>query len=156
MAHAPSQHAHASALRPAHRLAVAAGVIVPCLVLAGWTFGVATLKNVLPGQPDMVPNTALAFILTSASLWLLRSEDATRRAHIFALLCPCPAGLAGLLTLAEYVSGLDLRIDTLLFGASLREAADASFPGRPSPPTALRFLLLGSAPPLLSSCPCRR
>jgi signal transduction histidine kinase len=148
MAHALSQHA--SALRPAHRFAVAAGVAVPCLVLAGWTFGVATLKNVLPGQPDMVPNTALAFILTSASLWLLRSEEATRRARLFARICASGAALVGLLTLAEYVSGLDLRIDTLLFGESL-SMAGASFPGRPSPHTALCFLLVGAALLLLSS-----
>ncbi|HVF43039.1 MAG TPA: sensor histidine kinase [Pyrinomonadaceae bacterium] len=150
MAHALSKHAHASGLGPAHRLAVAAGVIVPCLVLAGWTFGVATLKNVLPGQPDMVPNTALAFLLTSASLWLLRSEAAARRARLFARACACGAALVGALTLAEYLSGLDLRIDTLLFGESL-STAGASFPGRPSPHTALCFLLVGSALLLLSS-----
>jgi hypothetical protein len=105
MAHALSQHAHASALRPAQRLAVAAGLAVPCLVLAGWTFGVATLKNVLPGQPDMVPNTALAFILTSASVWLLRADVATRRARTLARACALGAAFVGALTLAEYLSG---------------------------------------------------
>src|SRR5215212_738544 len=153
MAHAPPKHAHthAPALGPAHRLAVAAGVIVPCLALAGWTFGVATLKNVLPGQPDMVPNTALAFLLTSASLWLLRSEEATRRARLFARVCACGAALVGLSTLAEYLSGLDLGTDTLLFGESLRGGAGASFPGRPSPHTSLCFLLVGASLLLLSS-----
>jgi signal transduction histidine kinase len=130
--------------------AVAEGVVVPCLALAGWTFGVATLKNVLPGQPDMVPNTALAFILTSASAWLLRSDGATARARRVARLCACGAALVGLLTLAEYASARELGIDTLLFGESLR-GAGSTFPGRPSPHTALCFLLLGAALLLIST-----
>ena len=149
MAQALSQPAPAAVSRPTHRIAIAAGVVVPCLALAGWTFGVATLKNVLPGQPDMVPNTALAFILTSISAWLLRSEGATTRARRLARLSAFGAALVGLLTLAEYLSGRDLGIDTLLFGESLR-AAGTSFPGRPSPHTAVCFLLVGFALLLLS------
>jgi signal transduction histidine kinase len=97
----------------------------------------------------MVPNTALAFILTSVSAWLLRSEGATTRARRLARLSACGAALVGLLTLAEYLSGRDLGIDTLLFGESLRTAG-ASFPGRPSPHTAVCFLLVGFALLLLS------
>src|ERR1051326_2032637 len=67
---------------PVPRLATAVGVVVPCLVLAGWALNVVTLKNVFPGQPQMVPNTALAFILASVSLWLLRTEESAGRWQI--------------------------------------------------------------------------
>jgi signal transduction histidine kinase len=132
------------------RVAAAVGVAVPCLVLAGWALDVATLKNVLPGQPRMVPNTALAFILISVSLWLLRTEESAGRWRRRARACAGAAALIGLLTLSEYLSGRDLKIDALLFGGSLSATA-ASFPGRPSPHTASGFLLAGAALLLLSA-----
>src|ERR1044071_2705681 len=127
----------------------ALGMTVSCLVLAGWALDIATLKNVLPGQPQMVPNTALGFILSSASLWLLRAEPVAARSRRAARACAGVVALMSLLTLAEYLSGRDLRIDRLLFNDSLR--GGASFPGRPSPHTALGFLLAGSALLFLSA-----
>jgi signal transduction histidine kinase len=136
------------ALRPVPQIATTLGVAVPCLVLVGWTLDIVALKNVLPGQPQMVPNTALAFILASLSLWLSRAEKPTGRAQLWARVLAGAVTLMSLLTLGEYLSGLDLRIDRLLFEDSL---TGASFPGRPSPHTALSFLLVGAALPLLSS-----
>jgi signal transduction histidine kinase len=141
-------------LGPVPQAATAVGVAVPCLVLAGWALDIVTLKNVLPGQPQMVPNTALAFILTSVSLWLLRTEESAARWRRHACACAGVVTLIGLLTLGEYLSGRDLKIDTLLFSGSLRATA-ASFPGRPSPHTALSFLLVGVALLLLSARPRR-
>ena len=144
MLRTPPQPGPVVARGPVPAVATALGVAVSCLVLAGWALDIATLKNVLPGQPQMVPNTALGFILASASLWLLRSESAPDRARRAARACAGLLALMSLLTLAEYLSGLDLRIDGLLFRGSLR-GAGASYPGRPSPHTALCFLLAGSA-----------
>lgn len=135
---------------PVPQVAAAIGIVVPCLVLAGWALDVVTLKNVLPGQPQMVPNTALAFILTSFSLWLLGTEESAARWRRHARACAVVVTVIGLLTLGEYLSGRDLKIDALLFGGSLRATA-ASFPGRPSPHTALSFLLVGIALLLLSA-----
>src|SRR5436309_3705092 len=136
-------------LGPMSQVAIVIGVVVPCLALAGWALDIKTLRNVLPGQPQMVPNTALAFILTSVSLWLLRTEESAARWRRHARACAGAVTLMGLLTLGEYLSGLDLKIDTLLFSDSLR-GAGASFPGRPSPHTALSFLLVGISLLLLS------
>jgi signal transduction histidine kinase len=140
----------AAAPSPVQRAAIALGVVVPCLVLVGWTLDIGALKNVLPGQPQMVPNTALAFILASLSLWLLRAGRFAGRSLASARACAGVVTLTSLLTLCEYLSGLDLRIDTLLFRGRL-EGGGASFPGRPSPHTALGFLLVGSALLLLST-----
>src|SRR5205085_2689774 len=128
-------------LGPMSQVAIVIGVVVPCLALAGWALDIKTLRNVLPGQPQMAPNTALAFILTSVSLWLLRTEESAARRRRHARACAGAVTLMGLLTLGEYLSGLDLKIDTLLFSDSPR-GAGASFPGRPSPHTALSFLLV--------------
>src|SRR5256714_10323157 len=136
-------------LAPVPQVAIVIGVVVPCLALAGWALDIKTLRNVLPGQPQMVPNTALAFILTSVSLWLLRTEESAMRWRRHARACAGAVTLMGLLTLGEYLSGLDLKIDTILFSDSLR-GAGASFPGRPSPHTALSFLLVGISLLLLS------
>jgi signal transduction histidine kinase len=131
-------------------LATVLGIAVSCLVLTGWALDIKTLKTVFPGQPQMVPNTALAFILSSVSLWLLRAEPAPAESRRAARACACVVALMSLLTLGEYLSGLDLKIDRLLFRESLG-GAGASYPGRPSPHTALCFLLAGSALIFLSA-----
>ena len=131
------------------QVATALGVAVSCLVLTGWALDIATFKNVLPGQPQMVPNTALAFILASASLWLLRAEPVAGRSRRAARACAGLVALMSLLTLAEYLWGLDLRIDRLLFKDSLN--GGATFPGRPSQHTSLGFLLVGFSLLLLSA-----
>ncbi|MCA1635123.1 MAG: sensor histidine kinase [Acidobacteria bacterium] len=136
--------------RPVQQVPIAFGVIVPCLVLAGWTLDIGALKSVLPGQPQMVPNTALGFIFASLSLWLLRAGQFAGRSRACARAGAGVVTLTSLLTLGEYLSGLDLKIDTLLFRGTL-QSVGASFPGRPSPHTALSFLLIGSAVLLLSS-----
>lgn len=44
--------------------------LIGCAVLAGWAFGIVVLRSVVPGLPEMVPNTALAFVLTGIALRL--------------------------------------------------------------------------------------
>jgi signal transduction histidine kinase len=145
----PPQSSPVVALGPVPEVATALGVAVSCLVLTGWALDISTLKNILPGQPQMVPNTALAFILSSVSLWLLRAEPASGSSRRAARACAGLVALMSLLTLGEYLSGFDLKIDRVLFEGSLR--GGASYPGRPSPHTALCFLLVGSALLFLSA-----
>jgi signal transduction histidine kinase len=130
--------------------AIALGILVPCLVLLDWAADAAMLRNVLPGQPQMVPNTALAFILASISLWLLRDEDTALWARRGARASACVVVGVSLLTLGEYLWAVDLKIDLLAFQDKFR-GSSSSFPGRPSPHTAFSFLLVGSALLLLST-----
>jgi hypothetical protein len=124
--------------------ASALGIVVSGLVLLGWTFNLLTLRSILPGQPQMVPNTAVTFIIASVSLWMLLKGEKSQRAPVVAWVLPLAVILIGLLTLGEYVTGADLGFDRFLFRDNL-QGTGVSFPGRPSPHTALNFLLIGSA-----------
>jgi len=123
-------------------------VAVGLLSLAGLTFHFDVLKSILPGQPVIKINAAVCLLLLALSLWLLRKgghQAFSRIGKLFGLLMAAIAAVVGLLSVIEYVTGWDLRIDQLL----LREpAADAFFSARPgliAPITALDFLLLGLA-----------
>ena len=113
-------------------------ILVSSLVLLGWTFNLPILRSILPGQPQMVPHTAVAFILASLSLATLRKSS------IVSGLCALAVVVIAVLTISEYVGGLDLGFDKLLFNQRL-QVIDNSFPGRPSPHTAIGFLLVGTA-----------
>src|SRR3982074_563796 len=84
------------------RAASGLGVLVSCLVLLGWTFNLPTLRSILPGQPQMVPNTALTFILASVSLWLFWRGKRNQGFSFVAWTCTLAVILIGLLTIGEY------------------------------------------------------
>jgi PAS domain S-box-containing protein len=113
-------------------------------VLVGWALDLAALKSLLPTLPTMKPLTALGFLLAGIALWLLRHEGPSPRARRLALLCITILSLIGGLTLLEYLAGVDLGIDQLLFAEAVR-AEPELYPGRPSPSTSLVLLLLGLA-----------
>ena len=120
------------------KVAIGLGATVSSLVLLGWTLDVPFLQSILPGQPQMVPLTAVAFILASVSLATLRNKT------LVSALGALSVVLIGILIISEYVSGLDLGFDRLIFSRRL-ETTVHSFPGRPSPHTAIDLLLIGSA-----------
>ena len=119
-------------------------IFVSCLVLVGWTFNLPTLRSVLPGQPQMVPNTALAFIMAGLAVWILWRGRETPRSSVVFWVCALVVLLIGSITLGEYLTGANSGFDSLLFPGKLQKTGE-SFPGRPSPHTALSFLLIGSA-----------
>lgn len=57
----------------AARIASAAVMLAGALALAGWIFDSAVLKGQSAGI-TMKANTALAFLLSGASLWLVRRQ----------------------------------------------------------------------------------
>lgn len=126
------------------RAASGFGICVSCLVLAGWAFNLPALRSVIPGQPQMVPITAVTFVLAGISLWMLWGEKKSHRASVVTWICALVVISIGLLTLAEYLSGADFGFDTLLFRGRL-SVTGTSFPGRPSPHTAFNFLPIGVA-----------
>lgn len=137
-------------------LSRAASVLVGVVggaVLIGWMLDIAPLKSVLPGLVTMKPNTALALLLSGVSLWLSRGGELgrTRQAQRrIAHACAIVVVVIGLLTLVEYLSGLDLGIDQRLFAES-SSAVGTFAPGRMAPTTALDFLMIGLALVLLEA-----
>src|ERR1700730_12932279 len=121
---------------------------VACVVLFGWAFHIELLKSVLPGLVAMKANTALGLAFSGISLWLLLpGESHTRRGHVARFLGFIVA-LIGAATLIEYLFGLDLRIDQLLFNEAAGAVATYS-PGRMAPLTAPAFVGIGLALMLL-------
>lgn len=120
------------------------GIFVACLVLIGWIFDLPPLRSILPSQPQMVPNTALTLVLASVVLWMTGRKKHSQRLSVVAFFCALSVILIGSLTLWEYLTGADLGLDGWMFRERL-QVASTSFPGRPSPHTALNFFLIGSA-----------
>ena len=114
------------------------GVFISSLVLLGWTFDVPILQSILPGQPQMVPLTAVNFILASVSLGMLKSRA------VVSGLCALVVLVIALLIIGEYIGRFDLGFDKIIFSHQLA-SGDQSFPGRPSPHTAIDLLFIGSA-----------
>ncbi|KFE63577.1 hypothetical protein DB31_2695 [Hyalangium minutum] len=127
-------------------LASVVPAVIACLGLVGWALGSWTLIRVVPrqGAGIMMPNTAIGLLLGSASLALLRAEHVGpwRRALGRALAGGCV--LLGAMILAEYLLGVSLGVDLLLFRETV-QALVPLFPGRPTPLTALAVFLLGAA-----------
>jgi PAS domain S-box-containing protein len=150
---APVDRDYIARLRFLSKASSVLAILVGILVLIGWEFDIALLKSILPIWVAMKFNTALAFVLSGVSLWLLQepSADAAsdsrpqiRHRRLAAQACAVAVALISALTLVQYVFGWDLGIDQLF----IREpfgAVETSHPGRMAPTTALNFLLLGGA-----------
>lgn len=140
----PSRQPPRISLKLVPQAASAAAVLVGGSVLVGWYLDIPALKSVVPGLVTMKANTALAFVLAGASLWLLAAGESGRRTRRIAQVCAVAVSLVGLTTLSEYLLGRDLGIDQFLV-LEPPGAAGTSQPGRMAPTTAFNFLVLGIA-----------
>ena len=108
------------------------------LALLGWLTGSRFLKGVAPGLPTMKATTAIGLMLAGAALICLRAGGSPR-AHAAGRTLGLAIAALGLIVCAEYVFG-NLGIDRLLFSDPT-----STYPGRPSPHTAISFVVLGLA-----------
>src|SRR5689334_3687679 len=102
------------------RVASGLGITVSSLVLLGWILDVPLLQSILPGQPQMVPLTAVLFILASVSLATLKNKRSV------SVLCAFAVIVIAVLIISEYIGRFDLGLDRLLFSRRL-EVNDRSF-----------------------------
>lgn len=128
----------------------AAVAAVGLLVLAGWVADVAALRGPVPGAIEMKANTALGFVLAGAALWLLACGPAEGLRRSAGRVCALAVLMIGALTLVQYVAGVDLGFDELLF-EDVPGATMTVDPGRLAPQTALGFTLIGTALLLLGT-----
>lgn len=126
------------------RFACAAAGAIGAAVLLGWILHIPLLASFIPGVETMKANTAIAFILSAISVWILNTNPDKRWLRSIAEVSAIIILLLGALTLLEYFFTADFGVDQLLF----QESADAfgtSNPGRLAPATSFNFLLLGIA-----------
>ncbi len=124
-------------------------ILLGLVVLAGWTLNIEFLKTVLPGYVSMKTNTAICFVLSGASLLLgYLSRPRAWKKTCSSILATAVFLIAGL-TLFEYLPGLSLGLDQLLFRES-PSAPNPPSPNRMAPNTACNFLLHSTALVLLA------
>ena len=123
------------------RASMVVGVVViglGVLVLAGWASGSGLLKSLILGLPSMKANTAVALVCAGCAVLCLGPGASVRSRRVGRLLGVL-VGLFGMLVIWEYVVG-GVGIDQAVF-----HDVAASYPGRPSPETALALMTLGLA-----------
>lgn len=110
------------------------------LALAGWQFDILFLKRIVPSLPVIAPNTALAFFLGGLALVFL-ADTAANEKKIFVVISRIFSSylvLVGFFTLLEYIFGINIGIDRILFAGAQGKTAV-----RMSPQSAFNFLMAG-------------
>ncbi|MEW6203232.1 MAG: ATP-binding protein [bacterium] len=126
-------------------------VMVGGIVLAGWLFGIPVLKSIHPDLVTMKANTALCFLLAGVALcFLIAFPFVSRSCRFIGYGAAFIVFLIGILSLLEYLTGFDFRIDQLLFQEETG-AVGTSHPGRMALNTAVNFILIGLALLLLNT-----
>ncbi len=100
------------------------------------------LKSVYPTDVSMKFNVALSFILSSIVLLLDHFSRKNKTLHFFSKLISVLIILIGLITLAEYISGINIGIDELFVRDDLGITA-VHYAGRMPPFSTISFLLIG-------------
>ena len=119
--------------------------------LMGWLTGAQALISIVPGQPPMMPNTALGLLLLGVAGAVLHDKQSPHATQWVTLSAALMVLAIGLGTLAEYALDLPFSIDQFL----IRSEA-GPYPGRPSPPTALALACLAAAVLSLDLYPAKR
>ncbi|MEU0885874.1 PAS domain S-box protein [Lentzea sp. NPDC005914] len=144
--------ARAAARSPRIIAAIAVVVIaVSGIVLLGHATGVRSLASMIPGTGTMRPVEALMLVLSAIGLWLIAPATASTPRRRAGQALGFVVALVGALVVAEYLTGRQLGVDTLLFPHRVREWWTVTQPGRPSPHTAVAFILSGLALVLLDA-----
>ncbi|HEX6260456.1 MAG TPA: PAS domain S-box protein [Woeseiaceae bacterium] len=121
-----------------------AGAALGALGFLGWAAGWPFLTTIVPGQPSMKPNTAVGLLLLGVAGAFCREDTGPIRRMLSVLAALVVLGI-GVGTLAEYALAVDLEIDRVLLGLLRSADPGETYPGRPSPPTALALALLSAA-----------
>jgi signal transduction histidine kinase len=113
-------------------------------VLSGWAVETPLFTFFFPDYESTKPNTAAAFILAASSLWLLAPLKTTVPRRLVGIGFGLLVSAISFFTLCEYLFGLDLGIDALVFDVTPRNATDL-YPSRMSIEGAFSFALIGLA-----------
>jgi PAS domain S-box-containing protein len=128
---------------------ICCGIVIAIVatVLVGWSVDSILLKSMLPAAVAMKPNAAIALCFSALSL-LFFTRPATRGAQLqqkLSVVFAIAVAAIGALTLFEYLTGVSLGIDELLFRDSVRSASPIYPAGRMAPIAAFNFVCMGHA-----------
>lgn len=115
-----------------------------CIVIAGWVFGISSLTGILPGQISMQFITAFMFLLSGVALWFIDLVD-KRQDEVPLFILPATSMLTLLIITTVFAAGffgVHTGITDLYIG---NPSASNVFPGMPSIPTIVAFILFGIA-----------
>lgn len=126
-------------LRSASRAAAALVIIIPCLVLVGWTFDLLPIKQLFPNTVAMNPLTAVLFIACGTARLV-----PPRRAEIVSRVLGAFVVAAGAITLVHLLTRRGIGLDQILFRHHLAETT-LGVANRMAPNTAAAFVLIGVA-----------
>jgi hypothetical protein len=114
------------------------------IIFLGWAFDITIFKTPGTQFSAVKTNTALCFIFLGLSLWFLQKKRLNKRNIVIGQILALLAALIGSLTLVEYISGVNLFIDQLIFSEPLG-AIQTTNPNRMANTTAVEFLFIGIA-----------
>lgn len=112
--------------------------------LLGWVFDWPLVRGDRSILFNMKANTAMATIVVAIGLIFAVRQARGGVVRWISPLCGVVVAVVGLVTLAQYVLGIDLGVDQLLVRES-PGALGTSSPGRMGPPAAISFCLIGFA-----------
>ena len=114
--------------------------LIGLFALVGWQFEVVYLKRIVSSLPIIAPNTAFSFFLGGIVLFLIANQKVGEKKYLrlISYIFSSFIALVGFFTLLEYLFGINLGIDRMLFAAAQGEATV-----RMSPQSAFNFLMVG-------------
>ncbi len=115
-------------------------LVFSALDLAGWLTGIQLFTRVYPTWPQMTPWTALWLAALAVAVVVQSGDPSDARVRAGRGLAVA-VGVVALLVLVEYAMRRPFGIDQVWFGDSVR-ALQSTWPGRPSPQTAISTVLL--------------
>ncbi|HZZ18680.1 MAG TPA: CHASE3 domain-containing protein, partial [Opitutaceae bacterium] len=123
-------------------------------VLVGWALNIDILKSIMPNWVTMKANTALGLALCGIAL-ALSGSSGNNVSRWIALAAATILIVLGAVTLVEYLFGMNLAIDEMLFRDTSTPVGN-SLPARMSPLAAYCFLLSGIALEIVAAPAWRR
>ncbi len=125
------------------RAAVVVVFVVAALNWVGWASGVQALTRIYPTWPQMTPWTAMWLAVLGAATLVQLGQPSRTRVWVGRGAAAMVGALAAAVLMA-YATATQLSLDQVWFGEAVG-TLQSSWPGRPSPQTALSVLFLAGA-----------
>lgn len=121
------------------RIVAYINIVVCSLTVIGWVFDINILKSFIDGTAPMKLNSAITFILLSASMLALRKDGRSSPLHIGLVIA---SFIIPFLTILQYMFAFDFGIDQAFYKDSY-SGSFGLYPGRISQAGSLSFMTIG-------------